>query len=58
MTAIIKAVLVVIALISGFAAKYFLGENIGESSQDMIDTVVERTIGVDLDPLFQLDDKE
>ena len=58
MEAIIKAVLVVVALIGGFAAKYFLGENIGETSQNMIDTVVEKTIGVDLDPLFKLDDKE
>lgn len=55
---IIGGIVIVLSLIAGFSAKYFFGEIIGEVSQDVIEKVVESTTGVDLDPIFKLDDKE
>ena len=55
MSGLIKGVIVLLALIGGFGTKYFMGDNIGETSQDIIDMVVESVVKVDLTPIFDLD---
>ena len=55
---IIGGIVIVVSLIAGFGIKYFFGEVTGEAAESLIDNVVESATGVDLDPIFKLDDKK
>lgn len=58
MNALISGIIVIVSLIAGFGAKVYFGEVSGEKSQDMIERVVESTTGIDLEPIFDLDNEE
>jgi len=57
MTGLVKAMIVLVALISGFATKLFFGDTVSETSQDVISNVVESVTSVDLTEIFDLDNK-
>ncbi len=58
MTSFITGILVLVSLIVGFGMKLYFGEKKGEAAQDFIENVVKRQTGVDLDPIFDLDNEE
>ena len=58
MSVIVNGLIVVLAIIVGFSMKIFFGESVGEPSQDVIDHVVESYTGIDLEPIFKLDDEQ
>jgi len=58
MSVIVNGLIVVLAIIVGFSIKMFFGESVGEPSQDVIDHIVEAYTGIDLDPIFKLDDEQ
>lgn len=58
MSSLITGIIVIISIIIGFGTKLYFGSSVGEKAQDMIDKVVESTTGVDLDPIFDLDNDD
>lgn len=58
MSTFITGILIIVSLIVGFGTKIFFGGVIGEKSQDIIDKVVKSTTGIDLDPIFDLDNED
>jgi len=58
MSSFITGIIVVIGLIVGFGMKLYFGEVVGEKAESTIEKVVEATIGVDLEPIFDLDNEE
>lgn len=53
-----SGIIIIVGLIIGFGCKLYFGEVIGEKSEEIIEKVVEFETGVDLDPLFDLDNQD
>lgn len=54
----ISGIIIIVGLMIGFGCKLYFGEVVGEKSQDIIEKVIEVETGIDVDPIFDLDNKD
>ncbi len=58
MANLVVPIMAIISLVIGFGIKIFFGPKKGEMAQNIIEKVVKIETGIDLDPLFNLDNDE
>ncbi len=58
MSSLITGIIIAVSLIIGFGVKLYFGEVVGEKTQATIDKIIESTTGIDLDPIFDLDNED
>ncbi len=54
---LLTGIVIIVSLIIGFVTKIYLGETRGEQAQDMIENIIQVQAGVDLEPIFDLDNE-
>ncbi len=58
MSSLITGIIIAVSLIIGFGVKLYFGDVVGEKTEDMIEKVIEIETGVDLKPIFDLDNED
>lgn len=55
MSPLITSIIIVISLVVGFGVRLYFGETKGEAAEAFIEKIVKVETGIDLEPIFDID---